>query len=159
VSMNAKRDEGAFLSMSGVGRVAPAASSRPDTPRPSAAICFSHLRWDFVYQRPQHLMTRLARDHRVYYFEEPLPAGRPEPWLERRQVQPGVEVVVPRLPEGGEHDRAAQQRALLDALVAGEGLDGAVLWYYTPMALAFSAHLRAPLVVYDCMDELSAFKN
>jgi UDP-galactopyranose mutase len=35
-------------------------------------ICFSHLRWDFVFQRPQHLMTRFARERRVFYFEEPL---------------------------------------------------------------------------------------
>jgi len=35
-------------------------------------ICVSHLRWNFVFQRPQHLMTRLARERRVFFFEEPL---------------------------------------------------------------------------------------
>ncbi len=38
-------------------------------------ICFSHLRWDFVFQRPQHLMTRFARTMRVIYLEEPVTGG------------------------------------------------------------------------------------
>jgi UDP-galactopyranose mutase len=33
------------------------------------------------------------------------------------------------------------------------------LWYYTPSALRFSDHLAPEAIVYDCMDELSAFKN
>ena len=35
-------------------------------------VCFSHLRWDFVFQRPQHLLTRLAKRYRVFFFEEPV---------------------------------------------------------------------------------------
>ena len=35
------------------------------SPATAALICFSHLRWHFVYQRPQHLMTRFARDHDI----------------------------------------------------------------------------------------------
>ena len=27
-------------------------------------VCFSHLRWNFVFQRPQHLMSRFAEDRR-----------------------------------------------------------------------------------------------
>lgn len=33
-------------------------------------ICFSHLRWNFVFQRPQHLMTRYPG--RVFFMEEPV---------------------------------------------------------------------------------------
>ena len=36
-----------------------------------ALLVFSHLRWNFVYQRPQHLLARLGRDYRVFYIEEP----------------------------------------------------------------------------------------
>jgi glycosyltransferase involved in cell wall biosynthesis len=123
-------------------------------------VCLSHLRWAFVFQRPQHLMTRQARTRRVFFVEEPLREGSAAPWLERRTVEGGVVVAVPRLPLGlprEEEDRL--QREMLDALLREEGARDVVLWYYTPMALAFTAHLRPRLVVYDCMDELSLFKG
>src|ERR1041384_8308221 len=40
-------------------------------------VCFSHLRWDFVYQRPQHLLSRCAQGRRVFFFEEPVYDGGP----------------------------------------------------------------------------------
>ncbi|MCO6419386.1 glycosyltransferase [Siccirubricoccus sp. KC 17139] len=121
-------------------------------------LCLSHLRWDFVFQRPQHLLTRAARSHRVLFFEEPLrraPApGLPR--LELRRTPEGVEIATPLLPDSlDEAASDAAQRALLDELLGGE--QPAIAWYYTPMALAFTAHLHPGLAVYDCMDELSAF--
>ena len=59
-------------------------------------VCFSHLRWNFVFQRPQHLMTRCAADSRVFFFEEPL-VDADTPHLEVRQDR-GVFVAVPHLP-------------------------------------------------------------
>ena len=117
-------------------------------------LCFSHLRWDFVFQRPQHLLGRAARDRRVFFFEEPVHSDC-APHLVTRRTPEGVTVVQPHLHAG--RDEAASQRALLDGLVAQEHLAAPTLWYYTPRALAFSAHLAARTVVYDCMDELSAF--
>ena len=35
-------------------------------------LCFSHLRWDFVYQRPQHLMSRFAKQFKTFFIEEPI---------------------------------------------------------------------------------------
>ena len=123
----------------------------------STIICFSHLRWSFVYQRPQHLMSRFARDHRVFFVEEPIRNDTPEPWLDVREDE-GVHILVPRLPAGlGEAEAVTAQRMLLDQHLAGEGVADPILWYYTPMSLGFSSHLRGSLVVYDCMDELSAF--
>jgi len=122
-------------------------------------ICFSHLRWNFVFQRPQHLLTRFARERRTFYIEEPVYEPIAEPRLDV-ELCDGVSVVVPRLPNGcGEHDAVAVQRQLLDRLIARERLDRYVLWYYTPMALAFSDHLTPLAVVYDCMDELSCFAH
>ena len=122
-------------------------------------ICFSHLRWNFVFQRPQHLLTRFARERRTFYIEEPMYEPIAEPRLDV-ELCDGVFVVVPRLPNGcGEHDAVAVQRQLLDRLIARERLDRYVLWYYTPMALAFSDHLTPLAVVYDCMDELSCFAH
>ncbi len=120
-------------------------------------ICFSHLRWNFVYQRPQHLLTRCARDRRVFFFEEPV-FDSEIPRLEMDRNEAGVTVAVPHLPPGLPADVGARElRGLLDGLLSGERIERYVLWYYTPMALIFSDHLRAAAVVYDCMDELSGF--
>jgi UDP-galactopyranose mutase len=122
-------------------------------------ICFSHLRWGFVFQRPQHLMTRFAEQRRVIFWEEPM-FGDFAP--EARVFSfPGtsVEVVTPHLPEG--LDEAAQEealRTLLDTFLA-EVPGPYIRWYYTPMMLAFSGHLPSACTVYDCMDELANFRG
>jgi len=136
-----------------------AASGRPG----ETLICFSHLRWDFVFQRPQHLMSRFARTRRVFYVEEPigLEPGRTEAdLLVRTCERTGVIRVVPRLPAALD-ERATDEavRGLLDGLIAREQIRRPVLWYYTPMMLSFSRHLQAAAVVYDCMDELANFKG
>jgi UDP-galactopyranose mutase len=124
-------------------------------------ICFSHLRWDFVFQRPQHLMTRFAASRRVIYWEEPVSAPLEEqPALELKVCpKSGVVVAVPHLPESllGEA-RGQALRGLLDGLVAAEKIKRPIRWYYTPMMLGFTRHIEAACVVYDCMDELSHFK-
>jgi UDP-galactopyranose mutase len=122
-------------------------------------VCFSHLRWDFVYQRPQHLLARAAQRYAVLFWEEPVvEADRTVPALRERRDTSGVEVVTPLLPPGLDEVAAdAEQRALLDALLARFPAPPAVAWFYTPMAVDFAAHIRAGTVVYDCMDELALF--
>jgi UDP-galactopyranose mutase len=122
-------------------------------------VCLSHLRWDFVYQRPQHLLSRCAETRRVFFFEEPIHDGGP---LRLEVKERGrVRVVVPQLPEGLTSDvaREAAMRSMVERMLADNGVSDYVLWYYTPMALQFTRHLRPRAVVYDCMDELSAFKG
>jgi UDP-galactopyranose mutase len=122
-------------------------------------ICLSHLRWQFVFQRPQHLMTRFTRNRRVFFVEEPIF----DDTLETRitvEVHDGVHVVVPHLPRAfGETESISAQRAVLEQLFTRERITRYVLWYYTPLALRFSSHLTPVGVAYDCMDELSAFKG
>lgn len=119
-------------------------------------ICFSHLRWNFVYQRPQHLMSRAARRWRVWYVEEPVWGDTPGLWI--RSVSHQLSVVVPQLPHGiGLEGAIKQQRAMVDQLLTEQSIQNYALWYYTPMALPFSDHLNPRLTVFDCMDELSAF--
>lgn len=119
-------------------------------------LCFSHLRWDFVYQRPNHLMSRAARDQRVFYVEEPV--GGPEPTLDLRRRE-GVTVVVPVVPsEYTASVRTATLRQMISEFVVAQGVLRPVLWYYTPMSFAWSDHLAGSAVVYDVMDELSAFR-
>lgn len=121
-------------------------------------ICFSHLRWNFVWQRPQHLMTRAARTHDVVFLEEPIALEHGTPFIERTPTPGGVTIAVPRIPAGLDAD--AQEHLignLLGAMVAERAPATLVKWYYTPLALPFSSALDASLIVYDCMDELSAF--
>lgn len=122
-------------------------------------VCVSHLRWDFVFQRPQHLMTRAARDRRVYFVEEPLDDAS-GPRLETRRDASGVNVVVPHLPPGLTEAAAhAQTRALLERYLAAENVRDLVLWVYSPMPLPALRGLEPAAVVYDCMDELANFRG
>jgi glycosyltransferase involved in cell wall biosynthesis len=132
----------------------------PD-PGPATLLCFSHLRWNFVFQRPQHLMCRVSRDMDVIYWEEPIEIGANETaFLQVREAQdaPNVRVVVPHLPQGMPEDaREAALSRLLDAHVAS--VRGTLIaWYYTPMMLPFSRDIDPDLTVFDAMDELSKFK-
>jgi UDP-galactopyranose mutase len=137
--------------------------AEPSVPDPEAAtlICFSHLRWNFVFQRPQHLMSRFARDMSVLYWEEPLEIAEGEtPFLQVRENEDGanVRIIVPHLPKGMPDDaREATLKRLLDAHLASQH-GPLVTWYYTPMMLPFSRHLHAAVTVFDAMDELSKFK-
>ena len=122
-------------------------------------VCLSHLRWDFVYQRPQHLMSRFARDRRVFFLEEPI-FGEGPARLDVGERPGGVRVAVPHLPHGlSPEEVEAAQGDLLQGLLADQGVADYVLWYYTPMALGFAADLAPAAVVYDCMDELSLFRG
>ncbi|MCA1582019.1 MAG: glycosyltransferase [Acidobacteria bacterium] len=97
------------------------------------------MRWDFVFQRPQHLLTRFARESRVFYVEEPEFSPGISPALSVSLRENGVHVVVPRLPEGLEAEEATSlQKDLLDELLRRYAIRQYVLWYYTPMALGFS---------------------
>jgi glycosyltransferase involved in cell wall biosynthesis len=111
-----------------------------------------------VFQRPQHLLTRCARDRRCFYVEEPVYDARREPFLETRESG-RVTIATPHLPPDGNTQAVAIQRRLLDELIETRQIESYVLWYYTPMSLAFTGHLRPVAVVFDCMDELSAFAN
>jgi UDP-galactopyranose mutase len=134
--------------------------SAPD-PEPTTLLCFSHLRWNFVFQRPQHLMCRFAREMNVIYWEEPVEVGpRETAFLQVREAPNArnVRVAVPHLPQGMPDDaREAALSRLLDAHVAS--IRGPLIaWYYTPMMLPFSKHITPDVTVYDAMDELSKFK-
>jgi len=121
-------------------------------------IVFSHLRWDFVYQRPQQLLSRLAQFYHVVFVEEPIfdPGAS---HLALSTPAPNVTVCQPHTPiqaPGFHDDQLAQLHPLLKSVTP---VDDPIVWFYTPMALPLLLHLHPRLVVYDCMDELAAFKN
>lgn len=126
-------------------------------------IVFSHLRWGFVFQRPQHLLSRIARERQVIFIEEPVfcSTGHPRWEMER----PLENVIVCRLHTPSEsHGFTNEQldwiepalKDLLDDLVIEDQCD---VWFYTPMVVSLLEVLQPRLVIYDCMDELTAFKN
>jgi glycosyltransferase involved in cell wall biosynthesis len=130
-------------------------------------IVHSHLRWDFVWQRPQHILTRLAQDAPVLFLEEPIFLDDvADGHLDITEPSPNVYRAVPRLPASlrGNYDASiAEVRSLaLAALGRGEmaaRFESPVQWFYTPMpAPAMLGAFREVGVVYDCMDELSKFR-
>lgn len=127
---------------------------------PVTLLCLSHLRWNFVWQRPQHLLSRAAANYDVLFFEEPIFQPVAKPRLEWRTDASGVRVGVPVVPE--ESTPAAvtlMQRKMIDETVSRRLGSKLALWYYTPMALPFTLHLRPDICIYDNMDELSLFRG
>ncbi len=130
-------------------------------------VCISHLRWDFVWQRPQHLLGRLAKQYRVIFVEEPVTnTDQKRPYLE---VFPGAKaknVTVIRLSQPANHhhwighgDPTTQhiyETLLLDWLKC-EGVESPIIWLYTPMAQNFIDAIPHSLLIFDAMDQLSAF--
>jgi UDP-galactopyranose mutase len=124
-------------------------------------ICFSHLRWNFVYQRPQHLISRAAATRRVFFFEEPL-ICKGSPTLAVKKSKEGLLVAVPHIPQSildDEKSKINVMRDMLDELMSTYDINTYLSWYYTPLARKFSKHLKPIVNIYDCMDELSSFKN
>ncbi|MGV3704192.1 MAG: glycosyltransferase family 1 protein [Arcticibacter sp.] len=126
---------------------------------PPYLMCFSHLRWDFVYQRPQHLLSRFANDCIVYFLEEPLFTDEPESTIQFSRKLPNLWVGVPLISNSAGTDVDAVLTQLLDKFFATKKVEDFAFWYYTPMALNFTSKYNPKITIYDCMDELSAFKN
>jgi len=129
-------------------------------PAATALIVFSHLRWDFVYQRPQQLLSRLARRMPVVFIEEPMPDAS-APVLEVMHPEANVCVLRPHVTSHGcgfQDAHTDQVQSLVQTYLQENTIDRYWLWFYTPMALPLASHLQPIGVVYDCMDELSAFR-
>lgn len=129
-------------------------------------VVFSHLRWGFVWQRPQQFLSRFAKKHQVLFFEEPFfdRAEGSEPDLTFHRVMPNVTVACPHMAPSwaGRREMPAKLREYaakaIDAMNEEGAFDRPLLWYYSPMDSSWSlGHFTNRGVVYDCMDELSQF--
>ncbi len=131
--------------------------------RHPALLVFSHLRWHFVKQRPQHLLTRAAATRKILFWEEPIwhdPAAATVPAggsLEVLKVMGYPNLIVLRPHMLWNESLEAIQRRLLDECLFEQQIARFDAWFYTPMALEFAAHLVPEVTVFDAMDELSAF--
>src|SRR5581483_7979283 len=126
-------------------------------------VVHSHLRWDFVWQRPQQVLSRLARRAHVLFVEEPMvDAGRTRPSFAHTAPVDGVTRIVPHVPPNLRENECAAvvvrdhvRRQLRDLPPHAR----VVQWFYTPMpAPIMLGAFDEDAVVYDCMDELSAFR-
>jgi len=121
-------------------------------------LCFSHLRWGFVFQRPNHLLSRFSKHQRVFFIEEPVFYDGEEK-VQIENFNENLYVVTPHLKHGLSESEVHQRQAkVILNLITNMNINRYFSWYYTPMALPFTEELTPEFVVYDCMDELSAFK-
>ncbi|BBE21564.1 glycosyl transferase [Arthrobacter sp. MN05-02] len=132
----------------------------------SELIVLSHLRWDWVWQRPQQLVSRLNRapGRKTWFVEEPLTpqGGVTENRLGTAEAD-GLTRVWLEIPEQGRHvgffdEVMPDYIAQLPELV-GRPSGDRVVWIYTPLALEAALALEPTTLVYDVMDDLAAFKN
>ena len=121
-------------------------------------VCVSHLRWTFVWQRPQHLLSRCARERRVLFVEHPLREGA-EPRIEVRR-HGDVVVATPTVPADLPPEQLeAVQAALLTRFLDEQDVRRYVLWYYDPLDLPHTRALRPLARIYDCMDQVGSFAD
>ncbi len=121
-------------------------------------LCFSHLRWGFVFQRPNHLLSRFSKHQRVFFIEEPI-FYEGEEKLQIENFNDNLYVITPHLKHGLDASEVQdRQEKFIASLISNMNIQRYFSWYYTPMALPFTERLTPELVIYDCMDELSAFK-
>jgi UDP-galactopyranose mutase len=134
---------------------------KPALGGPSDVITFSHLRWDFVFQRPQHLMSRFAKTRRVFFVEEPILHDAPFTPLLRvsRCEKTGVIVLVPHVARGLSRFATEEaQKTLLNQFCQENAIKRPIAWYYTPELYGYSKTLETAAIIYDCMDELANFR-
>ena len=130
-------------------------------------IVHCHLRWDFVWQRPQQIFSRLAAHHPITFLEEPMWQGR-ESRLDISEPYPNVVRLVPILRANEKNDDADAQyaavlpllrRALSEQPLLRERFASPIQWFYSPMAAPyFLDAFDTAATVYDCMDELAQFR-
>lgn len=121
----------------------------------SPIIVFSHLRWEFVTQRPQHIMTRLAKNTPVLFVEEPVPTPDDSVDLPARIFKPAKNVTVVQPYVDGSYTE--QVGKLVRQISRKQRWGKAKLWFYSPMFVEMIDQIPHTQVIYDCMDELSAF--
>ena len=124
-------------------------------------VTFSHVRWNDVFQRPQHIMTRIGTRRPVLFVEEPIVREGP-PTLEVEVVAPGVRVARPVLEVGGSAFGDSQHvvlEAMLRKRLDAEGWNEFAAWLYTPMAIRLAKALHPLAILYDSMDQWTEVRH
>lgn len=143
-----------------LARRVPSLSPRTVDPKMEPLIVFSHLRWNFVFQRPQHLMVRLAEQQPVIFIEEPVYSTE-GCFIVQSTPAPNVRVLTPHTTvatPGFDQAQTPVLQSLVRRFMNDHALTSSIAWLYTPMAVDLVDAARAHTVVFDCMDHLAGFK-
>lgn len=149
------------------GRLGPTAAQSSKTRDDLPVIVHCHLRWDFVWQRPQQIFSRLAAHHPIAFIEEPR-WEEAERRLDVSEPYPNVARIIPVLPRYESNDNSDAQwaavlvmlrRAFVEHPLLSRRFMSPVQWFYSPMtAPTFLDSFDAVSTIYDCMDELAQFR-
>ncbi|WP_027377908.1 glycosyltransferase [Kaistella palustris] len=115
-------------------------------------LIFCHLRWDFVYQRPQHIISRLAKQFRILVIEEPVGVYNDEQsYFKVREVAPNIHICQPLVENLSQLGAYLKKHLHKNTFPIG--------WFYSAAFVSVLSDLDFDSVIYDCMDELSLFKG
>ena len=115
-------------------------------------IVFCHLRWDFVYQRPQHIIHRMSEKYKILFIEEPVPFEEgEEKTAELAKINPNLFVLKPKV------ESIADIKYVLPMYVANTTVKFG--WFYSSAFVYLLDSIKFETVIYDCMDELTMFKG
>jgi len=114
-------------------------------------IVFCHLRWQFVYQRPQHIISRMAKNMKVLLIEEPWHRPENDNTGNLMMINETLHVLQPNVTS---IDEIA---SILNLYVKNKNVP--VGWFYSASFCPLLEALEFDTIVYDCMDELSLFKG
>ncbi len=131
--------------------VQPDILQRQSAPFKYDLIVFSHLRWEFVFQRPQHIISRLSANRKVLFVEEPV------------HFEPGEENTC-KLITVNQHITILQPKVrhmddIWQVVKKHAGRSVPAAWFYSAAFSPVLEVMNFKTVIYDCMDELSLFKG
>ena len=116
-------------------------------------VAFSSTKWEDAHERPRQLMTRCAKTHRVFFFQEPKFDACDDPYLELL-TKDRVNIVIPHLREA-ELNSERNKEKLIGLLLSLAEIHQYIFWYFSPLAIESTTHFNPRCVVYDCMNEPS----
>lgn len=126
-------------------------------PQSHNIIVFSHLRWEFVKQRPQHLLERLAKNGRIIFIEEPIHFNEKDRGTAHMfEPHKNITVIQPRI---SIESMTEELVPIIKNLLNDFDINKPLLWFYSAAFSDIIQHLSYSAIVYDCMDELTAFKG
>jgi glycosyltransferase involved in cell wall biosynthesis len=115
-------------------------------------IVFSHLRWDFVYQRPQHIISRMSEKYSVLFVEEPIGFNPSEEGTATIiEINSNLRVLKPKVKSISDISKTVLAHVKSSSVEMG--------WFYSAAFSPLLNDIKFDKVIYDCMDELSLFKG
>lgn len=114
-------------------------------------IVFCHLRWQFVYQRPQHIISRMSETIKILLIEEPLRDHENESLGNLMVINEKLHVLQPNV------DTIESIASVIPSYVKNKNIS--VGWFYSASFCPLLESIHFDTIVYDCMDELSLFKG